>query len=429
MTTLTELIRTRPIFLDGGTGTLLQARGLAPGASPEVWNLERPQDLIDIHRAYYDAGSDLVMANTFGANPLKLRHACPLADTVAAALDNLRTARDAAGHGFLGLDIGPTGRLLSPLGDLDFDDAVDSFRQVIEAGVKAGADAVCVETMTDLYELKAAVLAARECCDLPVLATAAFDGSGRLLTGGDPAALVALLEGLGVTALGVNCGVGPIQLANTARALLELSSLPVILKPNAGLPCTVDGCTHYDIDADTFVDAMYPLAAAGARLLGGCCGTTPEHIAKLRARCEGLPIVPIAAKDHILISSGTGAVNVRGLELDAVTPIQVPDDPDDLLDEVFDRQDEEAPVLRLDFSAGGLSPREAVDTVQSAARLPLWLEGADAGALEDGLRRVNGKALVSVPAGKADELLPLLHRFGGAAWDPDSGALTDCKRI
>lgn len=429
MTTLTQLLQTRPVFLDGGTGTLLQARGLGPGESPELWNLQRPHDLVDIHRAYYDAGSDLVMANTFGANPLKLRDVCPVEDTVTAALDNLRAARDAAGHGFLGLDIGPTGRLLAPLGDLDFDDAVASFRRVVEAGVKAGADAVCVETMTDLYELKAAVLAARSCCDLPVLATVAFDGSGRLLTGGDPAALVALLEGLGVTALGVNCGVGPIQLADTAHRLLELASVPVILKPNAGLPCTVDGCTHYDIDADTFVEAMFPLASAGARLLGGCCGTTPEHIRKLRARCEGLPLIPIVPKDHLLIASGSGAVDVRTLDLDSIAPISVPDDPDDLLDEVFDRQDEEEPVLRLDFSVGGLSPREAVDAVQSVARLPLWLEGADAAALEDGLRRVNGKALVTVPAGQADVLLPLLRRFGGVAYDPDSGTLTDCKRI
>ncbi len=426
--TFSQLLAEGRVILDGGTGTLLQARGLGPGESPELWNLRRPDDLTAIHLAYYEAGSDLVVANTFGANPLKLGTVCAVEDTVTAALDNLRAARDAAGHGFLGLDVGPTGKLLAPMGDLDFDAAVASFRQVVEAGVRAGADVIFVETMTDLYELKAAVLAARECCGLPVLASVAFDGNGRLLTGGDPAALVSLLEGLGVTALGVNCGVGPIQLAPTARRLLELASVPVLLKPNAGLPCTEGGHVHYDIDAEQFAAAMAPLAAAGARLLGGCCGTGPEHIVRLRAACEGIPPAAVTRKEHILISSGILALDARELDLDAVTPIAVPDDPDDLLDEVFDRQDEEEPVLRLDFSAGnGLSPREAVDTVQSVSRLPLWLEGADAAALEPALRRLNGKGLVTVPAG--DEALPaLLGRFGGVARDPDSGALTDCRR-
>lgn len=426
--TFTELLNSRRVILDGGTGTLLQARGLSAGDSPERWNLDRPDDLIAIHKSYYDAGADVVVSNTFGANPLKLHGVCTVEETVTAAIQNLRTARDAAGHGFLALDVGPTGRLLAPLGDLDFDDAVDAFRQVIEAGVKAGAEVISVETMTDLYELKAAVLAARECCDLPVLATAAFDGSGRLLTGGDPAALVSLLEGLGVTALGVNCGVGPIQLADTARTLLELASVPVILKPNAGLPCTENGCTHYDIDADQFAAAMEPLAAAGARLVGGCCGTTPEHIEKLRTRCADTPVPAAAEKAHILISSGSTALDARSLDLASLAPIAVPDDPDDLLDEVFERQDEEEPVLRLDFSGGdGLSPREAVDTVQSMARLPLWLEGAAPDALEPALRRLNGKALVTVPGGDT-ALLALLHRYGGVAYDPDTGALTDCKR-
>lgn len=426
--TFTQLLSRRRVILDGGTGTLLQARGLGAGESPELWNLTHPDELAAIHRAYYDAGSDLVVANTFGANPLKLGGRCDLTQTVTAALNNLRAARDGAGHGFLGLDLGPTGKLLAPLGELDFDDTLASFRAVVEAGVRAGAEVVFVETMTDLYELKAAVLAARSCCALPVLATVAFDGNGRLLTGGDPAALVSLLEGLGVTALGVNCGVGPVQLGDTARRLLELASVPVILKPNAGLPCTQGGHAHYDIDADQFAAAMAPLAGAGAMLLGGCCGTTPEHIAKLRAACEGLPLVPVEQKEHILVSSGSMALDLRTADLSALSPISVPDDPDDLLDEVFDRQDGEEPLLRLDFSAGnGLSPREAVDTVQSVARLPLWLEGAPAPALEDALRRLNGKGLVTVPAGDA-ALTALLHRFGGVARDPDTGALTDCKR-
>lgn len=427
--TFPQLLNERLVLLDGGTGTLLQAKGLGAGDSPELWNLRRPADLTAIHRSYYDAGADVVVSNTFGANPLKLKADCTVEETVSAAIQNLRAARDAAGHGFVALDVGPTGRLLAPMGSLDFDEALDAFRVLIEAGVKAGAELISVETMTDLYELKAAVLAARECCDLPVVASAAFDGNGRLLTGADPAALVSLLEGLGVTALGVNCGVGPIQLADTARTLLELSSTPVLLKPNAGLPCTENGCTHYDIDAEQFAAAIAPLAAEGVRLVGGCCGTTPEHIAALRAACEGTVPTPISPKDYIFISSGTQALDARTLDFAAITPITVPDDPDDLLDEAFDRQDGEEPILRLDFSSGeGLSPVEAVDAVQSVFRLPLWLEGADAEALRPALRRVNGKALVTVPNGDPS-ILALLHRFGGVAYDPTTGALTDCKRV
>lgn len=427
--TFSQLLTERLVFLDGGTGTLLQARGMGAGDSPELWNLRRPDDLTEIHRSYYDAGADVVVANSFGANPLKLKAGCTVEETASAAVHNLRAARDGAGHGFAALDVGPTGRLLAPLGDLDFDDALAAFRTLIEAGVRAGADLISVETMTDLYEMKAAVLAARECCDLPVIASAAFDGNGRLLTGADPAALVSLLEGLGVTALGINCGVGPVQAADTARALLKLSSTPVLLKPNAGLPCTENGCTHYDIDAAQFAAAIAPLTAEGVRLVGGCCGTTPEHIAALRTACDGIVPPPVTQKDFLFVSSGTRALDLREAELSSVTPISVPDDPDDLLDEAFDRQDEEAPMLRLDFSSGdGLSPVQAVDTVQSVLSLPLWLEGADTALLLPALRRVNGKALVTVPRGD-EALLALLRRFGGVAYDPETGICTDCKRV
>lgn len=424
--TFSELLNNRRIFLDGGTGTLLQACGLNHGDSPELWNLTHPQDLIEIHRAYYKAGADVVVSNTFGANPIKLQTICSLEDTVTAAIKNLRTARDAAGHGYVALDVGPTGQLLKPLGTLDFDQAVDAFSKLIEIGVQAGAELISIETMTDLYELKAAVLAARQCCDLPVLATVTFDRNGRLLTGGNPAALIALLEGLGVAALGVNCGVGPIQLADTAQELVQLSSIPVILKPNAGLPCTQNGCTHYDIDAEQFAQAMATLAPQ-AGLVGGCCGTTPEHITKLCAACASLPFAPPTPKDHVLISSGSRALDVHTLDLDLIPPIQVSDDLDDLLDEVFDYQDDGAVLLRLDFSqCTVLTPLEGVEAVQAVTGLPLWLEGISSPTLlEDALRRLNGKAMLSLTNTDVDQLT-LLHRYGGIAYD--HGKLIDCHR-
>lgn len=426
--TLRDCLGRRLLLLDGGTGTQLQARGLKAGESPECWNLERREDLIAIHRSYYEAGADLVMTNTFGANRLKL-HGCPysVAELVTAAVENLRAARDQAGHGWLGLDIGPTGRLLAPMGDLDFDEARAAFAETIQAGAAAGADAVVIETMTDLYELKAAVLAAKESCSLPVLATVAFSENGRLLTGGDPAALVALLEGLGVDALGLNCGAGPLQLSATVRAVVELASVPVIFKPNAGLPHTSEcGCVHYDIDADTFATAVAEEVRRGVWVAGGCCGTTPAHIAKLRDACAGITPAALTPNPAVWLSSGSQAVDARSLDLSALAPIAVPGDPDDLLDEVFERQDEEEPVLRLAFSAESLSPLEAVEAIQEVSRLPLWLERADADSLADALRRLNGKAMVTVPA--ADPaLLALLRRYGGVAYDPAAGTLTDCK--
>ena len=426
---LKQCLGRRVLLLDGATGTQLQAKGLQSGECPERWNVERRQEMIGIHRAYYEAGADLVLVNTFGANRLKLRN-CPysVSQVVTAALENLREARDQAGHGWLGLDVGPTGQLMAPMGELDFDQAVEAFSEVIRAGADAGADAVVIETMTDLYELKAAVLAARTCCSLPVLATVAFDENGRLLTGGDCAALVSLLEGLGVDALGLNCGAGPLQLQATVERLLELASVPVVFKPNAGLPhVEPDGAVRYDIDADTFARSVAEMVQRGVWVAGGCCGTTPEHIARLRAACQGVEPKTVTPKSQVLISSGSRALNVAQLDLDALEPIAVPEDGDDLLDEVFDRQDEEEPLLRLDFSHGGLTPLEAVEAVQEVSRLPLWLEGARADALEPALRRVNGKAMVTV-AGEDGQLLELLCRYGGVAYDPADGAVRSCRR-
>ena len=239
---------------------------------------------------------------------------------------------------------------------------------------------------------------------------------------------MSLLEALGVDALGLNCGAGPLQLSAPVRQLVHLASVPVIFKPNAGLPHTAEaGSVRYDIDADTFAAAVAEAAQEGVAVVGGCCGTTPEHIAKLHAACAGLSPVPPFSKQTIYLSSGAQAVDARALDLASLAPIAVPDSLDDLLDEVFDRQDEDVPVLRLDFSQSSLPPLDAVEAVQEISRLPLWLEGSDAGILSGALRRVNGKAMVTVP-GKDRETLALLHRYGGVAYDPDSGTLTDCRR-
>ncbi|MDO5476267.1 MAG: homocysteine S-methyltransferase family protein [Eubacteriales bacterium] len=268
------------LFFDGGTGTILQEKGLQGGELPETWNLSRPGDIIDLHCGYLRAGCDIFNTNTFGANALKFPEDGQLRAIVEAAVTLAKEARRRTGRedAYIALDIGPTGRLLEPLGDLPFERAVELFGEVVRIGAAAGADLVLIETMSDSYEAKAAVLAARENCDLPVLITTVYDSSGKLLTGGTVDSTVALLEGLRVDGLGVNCGLGPEQMLPIVQRMTETASVPILVNPNAGLPRTENGRTVYDVDPETFADWMRQIASMGVQAVGGCCGTTPEHI-------------------------------------------------------------------------------------------------------------------------------------------------------
>ena len=249
------------LYFDGGMGTLLQSKGLKPGELPEVWNIEHADEVVDIHRQYFEAGSDIVLANTFGANALKFHDASyDLKEIVNAAIENVKKGAslgaDAGRRTYTALDVGPTGKLLKPMGDLGFEDAYEAFREVMKYGEEAGADLIHIETMSDTYEVKAAVLAAKETTDLPVFATMIFDEKGKLLTGGDVPSVVALLEGLRVDALGINCGMGPEQMLPILEEILAYTSLPVIVKPNAGLPKQRDGQVYYDVDPEQFARTM-----------------------------------------------------------------------------------------------------------------------------------------------------------------------------
>ena len=277
---ITELLKERRLFLDGGTGTLLQAAGLAAGELPETWNIKYPERIAAVHRAYFDAGSDVVCTNTFGANLLKYGKD-ELDKIVRAALKIADGERRAAmaKYGcekFVALDIGPLGKLLKPFGELDFEDAVSVFAETVRIGADAGADVIYFETFTDTYELKAAILAAKENSELPIFVSCAYDATGHLMTGADVPAVVALCEGLGVSAIGANCGVGPDLLLPVAEKLFEYASVPVIIKPNAGLPREENGKTVFDLLPSDFAECMTKMS--GASLMGGCCGTTPAHI-------------------------------------------------------------------------------------------------------------------------------------------------------
>ena len=307
---ITDYLAEHILYLDGGMGTLLQAQGLAPGELPERWNISHPQAITAIHRDYFDAGSNVVNTNTFGANSLKFSPE-ELDSIIGAAITNARRAAEeskTAHRKWIALDIGPTGRMLKPYGDLDFEDAVAVFANTVKLGVKYGADLIMIETMNDSYETKAALLAAKENSDLPVFVSNAYGEDGKLMTGADPAAMVAMLEGMGADAIGVNCSLGPKALRSVVSEYLKYASVPVLLKPNAGLPKAVNGNTVYDVLPDEFAEDVAALIGEGVRIAGGCCGTTPSYIKALTDKSSDMLSVKITKKTFTCVSSYTHAV-------------------------------------------------------------------------------------------------------------------------
>ena len=258
------------LFLDGGMGTLLQAEGLQPGEHPEHWNITHKDVIVKLQRAYFDAGSNVINTNTFGANSLKFPTE-ELDEILRCAIENAKEARDTSTgtqEKFVALDIGPTGRLPKPYGDFDFEEAVAVFAETVRLGVQYGVDLIMIETMNDSYETKAALLAAKENCDLPVFVSNAYGEDGKLMTGADAAAMTAMLEGMGADAIGVNCSLGPKALAPVVRDYLKYASVPVLLKPNAGLPRDVDGKTVFDVEAEEFSEDVAALIGEGVRIAG-----------------------------------------------------------------------------------------------------------------------------------------------------------------
>ena len=430
----TEFLASNIVILDGGMGTLLQERGLPAGEKPERWNLTHAQDVRAIHLAYFEAGSHVVNTNTFGASLLHFSPA-ELDEIIPAAVENARAARAASRapqEKFIALDIGPCGRLLRPYGDLDFEEAVTLFRETVRRGVAAGVDLITVETMNDSYETKAALLAVREECDLPVILTYAYGEVGLLMTGATPAAMAAKAEGLGVTAIGANCSLGPRGLVPVVQELLATTSLPVVLKPNAGLPVCRNGKTEYDVTPEEFAGEIAMLLPAGLRVAGGCCGTTPAHIRALCARCAGKAPVMAEKKTDTVVSSYTHAVRFGELPLligERINPTGkkrfkqalLEGDMDYLLGEGVRQQ--EAGVQLLDVNVGlpGIDEAawltRAVCELQAIIDLPLVIDTADPAAMEAALRRYNGKPLLNSVSGKQESMhavFPLMKKYGGA---------------
>ncbi len=428
--TFREFLKTNIVRLDGGMGTLLQAQGLQPGELPERWNLSHPEAITAIHRAYFEAGSNVVSTNTFGANTLKFDER-ELETIVKAAFQNAKAAKTRDDQ-FIALDIGPTGKLLAPFGDLDFEDAVAVFAETVKLGVQYGADLIFIETMNDSYETKAAVLAAKENSDLPIVVSNAYGADGKLMTGASPAAMVALLEGLGVDAVGANCSLGPKQLAPIARELLAAASVPVVLKPNAGLPVVKDGKTVFDVCPDEFADEVAALMHEGVRVVGGCCGTTPEYIRALTAKTENMTAVPTEPKRCTVVSSYTHTVTFGDEPIligERINPTGkkrfkqalMENDMDYLLGEGVRQQEKGVHMLDVNVGLPDIDEcamlTRAVCELQAVCDLPLQIDTADVQAMAAALRVVNGKPLINSVNGKSESMhaiFPLVKRYGGA---------------
>ena len=436
------------LFFDGGTGSILQEKGLQPGELPETWNLLHPDRILDLHRGYLEAGADIYNTNTFGANRLKFPE--NLDEIVTAAVKLAKEARTQAGRdedAYVALDIGPTGKLLAPMGDLSFDDAVDIFGEVVRIGAREGADLVLIETMNDSYEAKAAVLAAKENCDLPVFITCVFDGSGKMLTGGTPESMVAMLEGLGVDALGVNCSLGPAQMIPIVERLVKAAHVPVLVNPNAGLPKSVDGRTVYDVGPEEFAGYMKQIAELGAAAVGGCCGTTPDYIRAEIAAVRPLPLLPPQGHEQTVIASFSRTVEIGR----AARPVIIGErinptgkkrfkqalvdhDIDYIVDQGLQQEDAGADVLDVNVGTPEINEVELLDEVvcrlQSVLALPLQIDTSNPEAMERALRHYNGKALINSVNGKQEvmaEVFPLVKKYGGVvvALALDEGGIPD----
>ena len=428
-----DFIKNNIVYLDGGMGTLLQKSGLQPGELPEHWNISHPEVIREIHKNYYDSGSNVVNTNTFGANTLKFS-IDELDEIICHAVKNADEARKASSgeqEKFIALDVGPTGKLLKPLGDLDFEDAVKIFAETIRLGVKYGVDLITIETMNDSYETKAAVLAAKENSDLPIIVTNAYGENGRLMTGANPAVMAAMLEGMGVDAIGANCSLGPKQLMHVMDELLKYCSVPVAFKPNAGLPKSDGKVTYYDVDADEFAQDIKLSVENGVRIVGGCCGTTPEYIKKVCELTRGMKPKEIEKKTYSVCTSYNKAVFFGEKPIligERINPTGkkrfkqalLENDIGYILQEAVNQQAKGVHVLDVNVGLPGIDEAQMLTTsvceLQCVTDLPLQIDSSDPVAMESALRRYNGKAMINSVNGKEENMnaiFPLVKKYGG----------------
>ncbi len=414
------------VILDGGMGTMLQAAGIQTDHVPELLNIENPDAIMDIHRQYVESGADIIYANTFGANRYKLE-GCgkTVAEVVSAGVTNAKKA--AAGRALTALDIGPIGQLLEPAGTLKFEEAYDCYKELVLAGSEA--DVIVIETMTDLYEVKAAVLAAKENSDKPVLVTMTFEENMRTFTGVSAECMVAVLEGLGADAIGVNCSLGPEELFPVLDKICSLTVLPVIAKPNAGLPDPVTN--KFNVGPEEFAASAVKLANAGVKIFGGCCGTTPAHIAAVAEALSGEGYSPREVKRGSAVCSAVCCVEINQPRVigERINPTGkkrfkealLAHDIDYILGQAVEQIHAGAEILDVNVGLPGIDEKEmmvtAVKAIQGICDTPLQLDSTIPEVLEAGLRVYNGKPIVNSVNGEdesLDTILPLVKKYGAS---------------
>ena len=402
-----DILSKEILFFDGGMGTMLQKYGMKGGEIPELLNITNPEMIENIHTEYINAGANIITTNTFGANPLK----CKDVDVNLVIERAIAIAKKAADkkNVFVAFDVGPTGSLLEPLGNLSFDEAYESFKSIAVVAEKNGADLVIIETMSDTLEAKAAVLAVKENTNLPVFCTMTFDESGKTLTGADPVIMCAILEGLGVDCIGINCGLGPAAIYPMMQKLCDVASIPVMAQPNAGLPKIADGKTVYDVTPEIFAKECENFAKLGVSVLGGCCGTTPEHIKKLKDVCSKYkPIV--TQKNHTIVCSYSKAVFLDKRPVivgERINPTGkkkfrqalCDGNIDYILNEAFSQEEAGADILDVNVGLPEIDECKTMETVvkaiSSSVNLPLQIDSSYPQTIERALRIYNGKPMIN----------------------------------
>ncbi|WP_411680345.1 homocysteine S-methyltransferase family protein [Clostridium thailandense] len=426
---LNNKLNNKFIFFDGAMGTMLQKEGLKVGELPETLNITNSETIKRIHKQYIDAGADIIITNTFGANELKYSTSeYSVEDVITAGVNN---AREVADDKLVALDIGPTGQIMEPSGTLSFQTAYELFKKQVIIGERAGADVILIETMSDLYEAKAAILAAKENSSLPVLCTMTFQEDGRTLMGTDPKTMVFVLEGLGVDALGVNCSLGPKELMPIVEEILKYASIPVMVQPNAGLPRYDGEKTVYDIKAGEFAEYIKIMAQKGVRIFGGCCGTDPEFINKSSAALKGISPLKTEIKGFTAITSGTDTVilddKVRFIG-ERINPTGKKHYKQELKEksvnyiqsEAVKQKEEGAAVIDLNVGLPEIDEVEmitkAVKAIQKVVQIPISIDSSNPEAIEAGARIYNGKPVINSVNGKEEtmkKIFPIVKKYGG----------------
>ncbi len=427
--TFSEKFGKEILFFDGAMGTMLQKNGLKTGDLPENMNLTHPEVLLKIHKEYLDAGCNVITTNTFGANSLKFSNVDEIIESAVSLAKKSTENYDK--DTFVALDVGPLGKLLEPCGDLSFEQAYELFKEQVIAGEKAGADLVLIETMGDLYEIKAAVLAAKENTNLPVLVSMIFDEKGILLTGADIKTAVVTLEGLGVDGIGMNCGLGPDQMLELLKEMKKYSSTPIFIQPNAGLPISVNGKTTYNVTSHEFAQKQLEILKNGACALGGCCGTTPDHIKAMIGLCINEKVIEIGKKNYTAVSSYSKTVmftdkpviigeriNPTGKKL--LKEALCNNDMDYIYREGVSQTDAGADILDVNVGLPEIDEPQmmvsAVKGLQSILNTPLQVDTSDTVAMEKALRIYNGKPMINSVNGKEESMntvFPLVKKYGG----------------